>query len=291
MNVMRVFTVSMVLALVSAAPSAEDSAERAGQLYAEGQALLAKADFEGALRCYQAAAKMDPEELNHDIRAAILRRVIAMRARLGELEGGAKWLPTARALHTYYVDNRVYSEAIALARAMHAKDASADSALCLARTHLALDENAEAEAVLRAASPGERSPQVHALLGIAIARQDRPADARAVWSDLKAPDQPDPQLSFDMARLCALLGDTDGAAGALAACFENTPPSRLAAAKSAAREHIDLAALRAHPQFAAALDTESKVTESKCSSGTSCDKCPSRAACGSDTKESKPEEK
>ena len=276
-----------MLAMTTA--SADDPVAKAKALSGEGQALLAKADFDGALRCFEQAAKTDPEELNHDIRAAILRRVIAMRSRLAGMEDGEKWLPMARALHAYYITNEVYSEALAIAQAMHEKQPSAETAVCLAQTYLATGKNAEAEQTLRGVAADENSPQVRVLLGIAIARQERADEARALLKEIKQPEPPSAQLAFDTARLCALVGDSGAAADALVVCFENTPPSRLSVVKAEAQEDVDLAMLRASNKFAAALKTESKVPESKCSSGTSCDKCPSRATCGSDKKDKEKE--
>lgn len=274
---------TFVLALfLTAATVVAGQPEKAAKLYADGKTLLANGDFDGALAAFEAAAKADPDELNHGVRAAILKRVIMMRKSLSTLEDGPKWLPTVQALHAYYMDNHVYSEALAIGEKLHARQASEASAILLARTHLAMKDNAAATRVINGVTPPADSPEAHVLLGVALARQGELSEARLHADKAALTDPPDARLLFDLARLHTLLGNPGEAQRTLIACFENTPPSRLSAVKADATDNVDLIALRNTADFAAALETTSKVPESSCSSGASCDSCPSRSSCGSE---------
>ena len=287
----RGLTISLLLsAIVWLAPHASaDSADKARQLYESGRQLLAQGDFDAALKSYQAAAEANPEELNYQVRAAVLKRVISLRQALPKLENGPKWQPTIKALYAYYSEHGAHGEALSVANEFHAKAQSPDAVPMIANAHLNLSDNAAALEVLQKLPKDKMTPRSHALAGIACARLGQLDQAREHLSQIRAPEKPDAALGFELARLQTLLGDTDSALGSLTTCFENTTPSRLGIIKQQAKSHTDLAGLQKAAAFARVLDTQSKITESKCSSGASCAQCPSRASCGSsqDEKEKK----
>ena len=280
---------SLILSTAIAYAANPESTEKATELFQKGRALLAAGDFAGAAAAYEAAAAADPEELNYQVSAAVLKRVISLREALPRLDGTPKWAPAIKAIYAYCLENHAFTEALKQAAALHAKQADGESAAMVARVHLEQGEQQEAIAVLDAVSPEKRTNETWTLLGIALARSGDVEKARAAAQAVKPADAPDPALLFDGARLCSLLGDGDAAVKHLISAFENTPPSRLEVVRTQARECADLAALHALPVFESALATKSKVIESKCSSGASCDQCPSRATCeSSKEKEKKP---
>jgi ferredoxin len=65
----------------------------------------------------------------------------------------------------------------------------------------------------------------------------------------------------------------------LTSCFAAVPPSRLDELKNHARKCSEFAGVASSPAFAQALQTQSKVAESKCSGGSSCSTCPMRGNC------------
>jgi hypothetical protein len=85
---------------------------------------------------------------------------------------------------------------------------------------------------------------------------------------------------YSMARLHAAVGNSPEALGLLTRCFESVAPSQLDGFKAHVRQSRDFADLAPDARFAKALQTKSKVPESKCSGGSRCAGCPMRGKCG-----------
>ncbi len=266
--------------LLGASDVRAGATEKAAQLAASGEALLANADFDGALKAYAKAAKTDAENQEYRQTYAVIRRVIKMRPGVDNEKNPVKWEQSVRALRAFYYEHGVFGEALTLDQKVYARMNTADTATQLAETQLAMGLNRDVAATIRGIDPAKTSPQARAYLGIALARQGELDEARAVAKGIQIPDAATPALYYDLACLHALIGDTAGALGMLTRCFENTPPSRLASFKNFARQDADLSKAVASADFATVLETESKVKESSCSGGTSCGSCPSRAHCG-----------
>ena len=279
----RAASLSVVLCLLALCCSTASAApaKRADEMYARAGALLAEADFSGALELYGAAAKAAPDNNDYRMQYALVRRVIQVRASLEKQTDPARWDRVALALRSFYTDNRVHTEALKIDRQRHERQGTVDTALMLAYTHLELDQNeAAAELLGGLADP---TPRISAVRGIALARLGKTGAARSLVADCCAAEekQADPALCFDLACLHALLGDTAEAGDLLACSFQNTPPSRLDAFKTYARQRADLAGLVSSAESEEVFKTASTVKESSCSGGTSCGACPSRTTCGS----------
>ncbi len=254
-------------------------AEDAAAVFSKGAALLAKADFDGALKAFTAAAKTDPSNMDYRNQYSILKRVITMREGLAKEKNPEKWKASALALRSYYHSNKIYNEALALDSDMHARLNSAESAGMLAQTQLAMGKPDAAEKTLSALDDKSATPETQILKGIALARQGKTEQARTIADKLALPDDAGPGLLYNAACLKSLAGDLKGAQSLLTKSFESTPPSRLDGMKTAAREDKDLAATVASAGFADVVKTASKVKESKCSGGSSCGSCPSKGKC------------
>jgi tetratricopeptide (TPR) repeat protein len=267
------------------------AAETAAALVAQGKGLLAKADFEGALKAYAEAAKTDSQNQDYRQQYAVLRRVIQMREGVDKETNDEKWRGTVAGLRAFYYGNDLYGEALALDRKAHTKLKNADSASALAQTQLQMGQNAEAAVTLSALDEKSATPQSQVLLGIALARQGKNDEAKALAGKIETPKEGMPGLLYDLASLHALTGDTAGAAALLTRCFENTPPSRVDAFKATAKQDKDLASMVASADFAKALETTSKVKESACTGGSNCGSCPSKGSCSTASKSACPSEK
>ncbi|HOA74047.1 MAG TPA: hypothetical protein PL151_21180 [Phycisphaerae bacterium] len=257
------------------------AAEDAAASKKKGDELLAKADFDGALKAYAAAAKADSSNPQYRNEYSMLRQVITLRERLSVEKNPEKWQAGARALRNYYNSHKLYEEALTLDKQLHEKVNSVDSAISLAGSYLALDRAAEAEQVLAAIDPAKLTPEAMIIQAIAQARQSKMDQAKAAAEKIKLPADAGPNLLYNYACLQARIGDKAGAGATLTRCFEQIPPSRLAATKEIARQDPDLAALAGTPELAAALKTESKVKESGCSGGSSCGSCAKKGSCSS----------
>ena len=272
---------SFLVAAVATVSAFPGNPEQARQLFEKGQALLAECDLAGALQAYESAAQADPEDLNYQVGAAILGRVIKIREMLPQLADTPKWAPALKAVYSYCLDNRAYAEALNQANTFHAKQADSESAAMVANVRLETGDNALAVEVIEALPIDKRANDSWVLLGIAQARLDRAAEAKAALQAIQPTEKPDASLLFDQARINSLLGDQAAAGECLTLAFENTPPSRLDAAKAKAQANADLVKLRDQAAFAKVMETESKIPESKCSGGASCGSCPSKGTCGS----------
>jgi tetratricopeptide (TPR) repeat protein len=272
------FSLLCVAILASSTFAASDDA---AAKFAQGNALLAKGDFDGAQKAYVAAAKAAPDNEEYVQRATLIRRVIEVRQKLDKLTGD-EWVSTAAALHAFYDENQIYTEALPLARKVHEKLRTADSAVALARTQLAMKQNADAAELLRGLSKEQTTLETQSLLSLALARQGDIAAAKTAAAGLAPPPDTAGQVWFDLASVYALTGDADKALAALTHGFETTPPSQLEATRERVKQSADYASVKTRPDFAKVCATESKVAESKCSSGASCAKCPSRTKCAKD---------
>ena len=264
-----------------AVPALAEPAEEAAEAFATGEALLAKADFNGALQAFRTAAKTDPENREYAQQYAMLRQVIRMRRDCRKERDAERWLKMAGALRTFYHDHHLCAEALPLDQERHRRHRSAESAVLLAETQLASGMHSEAVELLSGLTKEQTSPRTRVLHGLALARQGQIDEAKMLAEEAgRATDEAEPHYFYDLARLQALVGDSKGAFQALIRSFELTPPSQLDAFKVEVQGCKDFNALVSTADFAEALETPSKVKESECSKGPGCGDCPRRAKCG-----------
>ena len=289
----RIAFVYMVIGSVAitAYPSFALAKEDPETIFAQGRILLQQGDFDGALQAFTHAARTSPKHEMHRQQAALLQRVIKIRERFDQIEDSEQWLQTSRALHTYYHDNKIYTEALNLDQQVHERLNNAESAAKLARTQLALKLNADVVQLISDLDDNQVTPETTTLYGIALARQGRTDEAKALANEIELSKESAAELAFDFARLQALIDNEKDALKWLASSFKSTLPSRLEAVKIAAQESPDFSALAGSDAFAAVLKTESQVKESGCSSGKSCGKCPSRSKCSSANNKEKSNQK
>jgi len=253
----------------------------AEQAFAKGRQLLGKGDFRGAMDAYAEAVQANRENQEYLQQYALVRRIVQMREQFDQEQDPTRWEYLGQALHTFYVGQRLYAQTAELDRKIHSRLNTAASAVTLAETLLAMDENAEAAQVLAAIAPDKATPASRALLGIALAREGKLDQAKALAGNLALPSDATPGVVYTVARLQAVTGDRPAALLNLTRCLESLAPSRQESFQSHARVCPDFAGLTTSPEFAQALAAPSKVAESKCSGGKSCAGCPMRGKCPS----------
>ncbi len=256
--------------------------------FANGKAALSKGEFQAALEALKAATKADPENSEYFQEYTLLRRVMNIREQVKDETDAETWQKMSRALFNYYHQHKIEQEALTTARALYEKAASADSAALLADAQLEAGDNAAAATLLGGLDEGQRSVQTDVLHGIALARLNKVAEAKAVAAKVELPSDAEGPLYFNAARLYALVGDAEKAVAALTSALESTPPNQLDAVKSEAKASHDLASLSASPAFTSALEAKSKATAGGC--GKDCGKCPSKGktGCGGEQKSDTP---
>jgi tetratricopeptide (TPR) repeat protein len=253
-------------------------AETAVESFAKGETLLAKGQFPAALQSYAAAARADRSNQEYMQHYAMVRRIVDLRSSLDTEKNPQRWEYMAKGLRAFYASERIYSELLKLDQEIHSRLNSADSAAMFAETQLALDQNAAAAKTL-SLEPSKATEMTQTLLGIALVRSGKTDAARQIAERLSLPGDTGPSVTYAAARLHAATGDSAKAIGLLRACFEAIAPSQLEGFKSHAKQCPEFAAIASNPEFARALETKSKVPESKCSGGSSCAGCPMSGKC------------
>ena len=266
--------------MLASVPVLAGQAEEAAKLFAEGKALLAKADFEGASQAFRKAAQTDTGNQEYRRQYAMIRQVMRTRGQIDKEQDPDRWWGMARSLRAYYHGHKIYSEALPLDRTIHRRRGTADSAAMLGETQLALGMHSEAAETLRSVSEEDATNRTNVLWGLALARQGRIDEAKTIAKEVTVKDDAGSRVFYQLACLRALIADSKGALEALTRSFELTPSDQLEAAIADAKACKDFSALASTADFAKALQTQSKVKESKCSKGPGCGSCPKRASCG-----------
>ena len=255
--------------------------EPSGGALERGNALLTKGDFDGALEEFATAARTERTDQESLQRFMMVRQVVMLREMLDDEKEPTRWHNMAQALRTFYLSEGVYLEALPLDEQIHAKLQTATSAAQLAETQLAMGKAEAAVKMLAALGPEKAIPGTQALHGIALARLGKMDQARTISGRIAVFDGDDPGTLYSLARIRAAVDNKKEAVDLLIRAFETTRPSRLGGLKTHAKQSPEFAAMVSTDAFVRALATESKVAESKCSSGSSCAGCPMRAKCPS----------
>ena len=271
--------VSLLTALILLASLTSSRAETGQEAYSRGKADLKKANFNQALQAFAAAVRSDRENPDYLQHYLMVRQVVDLRKRLEGEKDSEQWEYMARGLRSFYLREGILPEAVAISQQMHARENSTTSAALLADLLLLTDRDAQTIKMLTALAPDKTSAATQSHLGLALARTGKVQQARDIARAVSLPENASPGLSYVMARLSALTGDTTRALGLLTKAFESMPPSRLDAFKAQVGACPDLAVLAATPQFARVLETKSRVAESPCSGGSNCSSCPMRGKC------------
>ena len=276
---MRSFLIGLTLAAVLFGTGTAFAESTAAQLFADGQALLARADFNGAMEAFKAATKAEPENSDYFQEYSLLRRVLNLRTQLKDEEDQETWQKMSRALFNYYFSHKINNEALTVAQSLHAKVGTGETAALLAAAQLELGQNEAAATLLAGLATDQGTLQTTILHGIALARLGKLDQAKTLAGTVEIPKDCDGQVCFDAARLHAWVGNTDQALSLLKCAFECTPPNQLDAVKADAKASKDLSKLTTDAGFAQVLETKSKVAAGGCG------KCPNKAACAGASKE------
>jgi len=248
--------------------------------FLQGQKLLADGDLPQALKSYVTAVKLDRDNQQYLQQYMLVRRAVALQHALAKEADPRKWEDSALALRSFLNAQGLHAQTLRWDQALFDRSKTADNAMQLAETLLALERNDEATKILADLGPQRATTASQAMLAVALTRQGELDQAKEIARSVKLQTSEEPGTLFMVARMYAAVGNADQARSVLTQCYEAVPPSRLDSLKSHTRQCKDFASLLALASFATVLKTESKVTESKCSGGSSCSTCPMRGNCG-----------
>jgi tetratricopeptide (TPR) repeat protein len=245
----------------------------------EGNHLLAKGDLHGALKAYAAALQEDRSNAEYAQQFMLVRRVLLLEDRLSKETDPSRRVEVCQALRAFYVSHGLRERSLPLDEEIFERLGTANAAIQLAETHLALDREAAATQLLSSLKADRANDATQALLSVALARQGKLNEARKVAGGITATEDAGPGTLYIFARMRAALGEEQFALTTLKRCLESVPPSQIDSLRSHARACADFASLARSESFAEVLKTESKVPESPCSGGSHCGNCPMRGNC------------
>ncbi len=256
------------------------AANDAEQAFQRGQQLVAEGDLRAAVQTLGSAVKLDRDNQRYLQQYLLTRQAVQLQAIMDKEKDSQRWEMAALALSSFYSSQNLYARALPVDEAMFKRLKTADSAVQLAETLLSLEKPDRAAEVLASLGTEKATTASRALRCVALARQGEVDEAKRVAATLRLASDADPGTLYLTARAQATVGQEAQSLATLTRCFEGIPPSRLDLLKSHTKLCVDFQSLATHPSFTQVLQTESKVSESKCSGGSSCSSCPMRGSCG-----------
>ncbi len=254
----------------------------AEQAFQKGQQLVADGNLRAAVPALAAAVKLDRDNQQYLQQYLVTRQAVTFQSIVDNEKDPQRWEKAAMALSSFYTSQGLQARALPVDEAMFKRLKTSDSAVQLAETLLTLKQPERAAEVLASLGSQHATTASQALLCVALARQGHADEAKRLVAALPPVSNTDPGTLFLTARAQAAVGQQAEALATLVRCFEAVPPSRLDLLKSHTKLCQDFSAVAGDPAFAQALETPSKVPESKCSGGSSCSSCPMRGNCAHD---------
>ena len=219
--------VAVLLTVLSLGVASAWAGSEADTAFLQGQKLLAGGDLRAALKQYVAAVKLDRD--NQAVPAAVHAGAPSGCAagRVGERDRSAEWEQSAVALRSFFSTQGLHAQALPLDRAMLERSKTADNAMQLAETLLALEQNEEAAEVLTSSDRQQATTCQPGAAGRRLGTTGQAGRSQGDCQQLQARSPGRSGTLYMMARMHAAVGNVDQALAALARCYEAVPPSRL----------------------------------------------------------------
>ena len=255
------FLLTLAATLVGSVFATEVRAEPAAAVYARAQQQWRAGELEAAIASYAEAAEAEPANAEYRARFAHVQKATTLTQRLETEQNAARWVGIARALHTFYHQERLFEPALAIDRRLHQRLQSALSATLLAQTLTAMDRPQEAADTLQTIPEDARNLGTQTTLVIALVRAGKSEEAANVAKAMDIPDQLCAGKAYMLAHMKAALGDDPAAADLLSRAFDAVPAGRLPAFKATALQCPELAALLAKEPYRKLLDVQPCLAE------------------------------
>ena len=140
----------------------------ADSAFLQGQKLLADGDLRAAVKAYGTAVKLDRDNQQYLQQYMLARRAVVLQDALAKEPDPQKWEETALALRSFFNAQGLHAQTLPLDRAMLERSETADNAMQLAETLLALEQTDEAAAVLTGLDPQQATTASQAMLAVAL---------------------------------------------------------------------------------------------------------------------------
>ncbi len=246
-------------------------------------------DFTAALELYAKVAKSNTSQPYYKEQYSILRRVIKMNQAIEatisqELnEASTKALTGYFAgVRGYYYSRGYYGLAVALDKQAADKLGGADNQLAYLESLVAAGENAQAgEYLAGGAVSGADNTHLAVLKALVSTRGGQ------AFTDWPAAEQWQQELTSDplaqvyIACLYKSAGKQEQSFASLVQALEQTPPTQMAVTKNLIAAAAEFSDSADNKDYLAALSTQSKVYQSGCTGGSSCNSCSLKDSCSS----------
>lgn len=260
-------------------PPASWAANSAEEAFQKSQQLVAAGDLLAAKKALTTAVKTERGNQAYRKQYMLVSQALKLEKAVKTQQDPQRWESSAKSLSLFYTSQGLHAQSLPVDEAIFQRLRTEEAAMQLADTLLSLDQNERAVEVLRSIQPKQATTASQALLSVALARQGNLSEASRMEAAFKVAPDTDSVALFLVARAQAAIGEDAKSLTTLARCYESVMPSRLDALKSYTRQCREFSGMASSVAFAQALQTKSKVHESKCSGGSSCSNCPMRGKC------------
>jgi tetratricopeptide (TPR) repeat protein len=253
-------------------------------------AILEQGDYNKALKLFATAAREQTDQPYYKEQYAILRRVIKMKRamqaeqmqkELSEAEL-KKWNSYYSAVRAYYYDQGLYSESIELDKTASEKLGTDQSIINYLETLAVLDKVQQAEQFISTSSESVKDKTEFVILeslfkqraGNAVNIQELDIKASKAAKDA-------PRAFVYLACIYQLQDNQNKALQSIVKALENTPPTQITMTRKLITNMKEFNEILKTDKYQRAMETESKIYQSGCTGGSSCNSCSLRETCPS----------
>ncbi len=252
--------------------------------------LVEKDDFDSALKLFAGYARSNTENSYYKDQYSILRRVIKMKKLIDSALAAAdhngqtqeKLKEYAQAIRAYYYEKGYYTQAVKLDNQILELNYSAQSVANYLESLVIINDNVLADQ-LSAANIGSEETGVDFKIMQALldARNGYSDKAVATIDSMKFSAELYPRCLVYCAAIYKIAGQDNNACSSIVKALENTAPTQMSTTRILIEKLSDLDSIRTTEQYVSALQTESKVYQSGCTGGSSCNSCSLKGSCPS----------
>ena len=246
------------------------------------QLITEKQDFKAALMVYAKAARANPSSVYYKNQFALLRRIIKMNRALTVETNPKKWTSYAKAVRSYYYTQGYYTQALELDMQAFKKFPEPSFAVNKLESLLLLNKNQQAAELLTHNSlKANTDMRLSTLRLVCLSRTNQTDKALASAESIKIDPRKYPETLLDLARVYKAANKDKLAMACLKQFLEHTVPTALPGMRRMAENCTEFNTLLNTKSFQAVLATQSKVSQSGCTGGSSCASCKLKSKCAS----------
>lgn len=285
--------ISMIMGQYTFAHSAKKEVKKDDTMIKLGkdvrELILEKGDYDSALKLYALAARKNSSEPYYREQYSILRRVIKMKKAMVTEDKAVltepqkeKWTSYYLAVRAYYYAQGYYSESEELDKNANDILKTDQARINYLETLVVLNKAKEAQKVIletKGAIIEKADFKTLALLGESI--ENVSGNTIGDLEKIEIDPKQDVRSLVYSACIYQLNDDHNKACKSITMALENTAPTVISTTRKLIVNMKPLQECKESKKFQAALTTESKVYQSGCTGGSSCNSCSLKDTCSS----------